>query len=140
MELTQFIQNNWALILVLLVSGAMLVWPLIQHRVSPMREVGPAQATQLINRKDAVMLDLREPAEYQGGRALRAVHIPLSQLASRGKELSKLTSKPVIAYCERGNRSRMAGSALAKLGFSEVYSLRGGLRAWKDAGLPVENG
>jgi len=44
----------------------------------------------------------------------------------------------VIAYCERGSRSRGAAGKLAKLGFSEVYTLRGGLRAWADAGLPVE--
>jgi rhodanese-related sulfurtransferase len=83
------------------------------------------------------MLDVRETQEYQGGRVLNAVHVPLSQLASRGDELKKFVSRPVIAYCERGNRSRGAASALAKLGFGQVYSLRGGLRAWTEAGLPV---
>ena len=68
----------------------------------------------------------------------RQVHIPLSQLDSRGTELAKQTARPVVAYCESGQRSRSAGGSLAKLGFADIYHLTGGFRAWKDAGLPVE--
>jgi rhodanese-related sulfurtransferase len=136
----QFLQNNWPLVLVMLVSGAMLVWPLIGSPLSTMREIGAVQATQLINRKDALILDLRETKEYQGGRLPNAMHIPLSQLASRGQELDKYTARPLIAYCGRGNRSRSAAARLTKLGFKEIYALRGGLRAWAEAGLPLEKG
>ena len=131
----QFIQNNWPLILVMITSGGMLLWPLIGHRLSKVREVGALAATQLINRQNAVLLDLRESKDYEGGHVPNAVHIPLSQLAGRAGELSKLTSRPLIAYCDRGSRS--AGSALSKLGFAEVYTLRGGVRAWVEAGLPI---
>jgi rhodanese-related sulfurtransferase len=133
-----FVQNNWLLILVLVLSGAMLVWPLIQRRLSPMKEIGNADATRLINREDALLLDVRETQEYEGGRLLNAVHIPLSQLESRAGELAKHIRRPVIAYCMSGNRSRSAGNALVRAGFTQVYSLHGGYRAWKDAGLPVE--
>lgn len=118
----------------------MLVWPLIQRRLSPVREIGALAATQLINRSDALILDVRETQEYEGGRVPNALHIPLSQLANRGQELAKFTSRPLIAYCERGNRSRTAVSTLAKLGFTEVFTLHGGLRAWTEAGLPLEKG
>jgi rhodanese-related sulfurtransferase len=134
----QFIQTNWMLVLVMIVSGAMLVWPLVGRRWSSMRDIGTAQATQLINRQNAVMLDVREPKEYEGGRVPASIQIPLSQLASRGSELAKYVGRPLIAYCDRGNRSRSAASALGKLGFTELYSLQGGLRAWADAGMPVE--
>lgn len=136
--LLTFLESNWPLVLVMVVSGAMLLWPLIQHRLSPMREVGAMQATQLINRENALMLDVRETQEYEGGRVPNAVHVPLSQLASRGPELKRFMSRPVIAYGERGNRSRSAAATLAKLGFTDVYALRGGLRAWSEAGLPIE--
>jgi rhodanese-related sulfurtransferase len=136
----KFLENNWPLILVMVVSGGMLLWPLIGRRWSTIREIGAMEATQLINRRNALMLDVREPKEYEGGRVPNAVHLPQSQLASRGHELKKMTGRPVIAYCDRGQRSRMAASALTKLGFAEVYTLRGGLRAWSDAGLPVEKG
>jgi rhodanese-related sulfurtransferase len=135
-----FLQESWYLVLVLVVSGAMLAWPLFRGRFSSVREIGALEATALINRRNAVLLDVRETQEYEGGRILNAVHLPQSQLAARGHELKKHTSRPVIAYCERGTRSQAAAGALAKLGFAEVYTLRGGMRAWSEAGLPTEKG
>ena len=136
----QFLESNWPLILILVVSGGMLVWPLFRGRFSAVRELGAFEATALINRRNAVLIDVRETKEYEGGRIPNALHLPQSQLETRGHELKKLTARPVIAYCERGQRSRTAAGALAKLGFAEVYTLRGGLRAWSEAGLPVEKG
>jgi rhodanese-related sulfurtransferase len=133
-----FIQANWLLILVMVASGAMLVWPLVQRRISPGRDVGNLEATRLINASNAVLVDVRETKEYEGGRLPNAVHIPLSQLAGRGDELARFAGRPIIAYCMSGNRSRMANAVLARLGFKDVYNLHGGYRAWKDAGLPVE--
>ena len=133
-----FIVNNWMLELIIVLSGAMLVWPLVQGRFSKLKEVGTLAATQLINRQNAVLVDVREAKEYAAGHLPNAVHVPLSELGGRGSEFAKLTSRPVIAYCERGQRSRAAGSVLAKLGFTDIYQLTGGFRAWKDAGLPVE--
>jgi rhodanese-related sulfurtransferase len=133
-----FVQSNWMLILVMIASGAMLVWPLVQRRMSPASDVGNLEATRLINTSNAVLVDVRETKEYEGGRLPSAAHIPLSQLASRGSELARLVGRPIIVYCMSGHRSRMAVSALAKLGFKDIYTLRGGYQAWKDAGLPVE--
>ena len=133
-----FLQENWILVLVAFVSGAMLVWPLVQRRLSPMKELGTLGVTHLVNTRDALLLDVRETAEYEGGRLPNAVHVPMSQIESRAAELGKHVARPVIAYCEHGNRSRMVGGALAKAGFTEIYHLNGGIRAWRDAGLPVE--
>src|SRR5262249_32988851 len=106
--LLTFLENNWPLGFGALVFGAVLILPVIQRIFGPTREVGAMQATQLINRQNALMLDLRETQEYEGGRVPNAVHVPLSQLAGRGQELKRFTSRPVIAYCERGGRSRSA--------------------------------
>jgi rhodanese-related sulfurtransferase len=133
-----FFIRNWMLILVVFVSGAMLLWPLVQRRLTPMKEIGTLNATHLINTRDALLVDVRETAEYQGGRLPNAVHVPLSQLQSRAAELARHSARPAIVYCARGNRSRAAGAALARIGFKEVYHLNGGYNAWKDAGLPVE--
>ena len=135
-----FVLNNWLLILVMITSGAMLVWPLVQRRLSPATDVGTFEATRLVNSSNATLLDLRETSELDGGRLPNAVHIPLSQLASRKDELARAASRPVIAYCASGRRSRLAAKTLAAIGFKEVYNLRGGFRAWKEAGLPVEKG
>jgi rhodanese-related sulfurtransferase len=102
-----------------------------------MKEIGTLNATHLINHQNAVLLDVRENNELQGGKLPNAVHIPLSELKARGAELAKLTKRPIVVYCARGQRARAAGAALEKQGFADIYQLNGGYRAWKDAGLPV---
>ena len=105
-----FIQNNWMLILVAFLSGAMLVWPLVQRRFSTMKDIGNLNATHLINHKDAVLLDVRETKEYEGGRLPNAVHIPLSQLDGRAAELVKSRAGRWSRTAPAGTRSRMAAA------------------------------
>src|SRR5438093_8113858 len=132
-----FIVKNWPLVLVFVVSGAMLLWPLLKRRLSTAREIGTLDATRLINSENPLVLDVREPNEFSGGRLPNAMHIPLSQLKDRGTELAKHVARPVLVYCDRGLRGGAAAAALARLGFKRVQNLRGGLRAWKAAGLPL---
>jgi rhodanese-related sulfurtransferase len=140
MSLMSFMQSstNQMLVGVMLLSGGMLVWPFVQRRLSSVKDVNNVEATQLINRRNAVLLDVREPKEFEGGRLPSAIHIPLSQLAGRVSELAKFTARPIVAYCDTGRRSRMAAGALEKAGFKEIYTLQGGIAAWKKDGLPVE--
>jgi rhodanese-related sulfurtransferase len=111
---------------------------MINNQLLWTKDIGTLEATRLINSSNAVLVDLREPKEFDGSRLPRAVHIPLSQLEGRGAELARYVGKPVVTYCLVGNRSSLANKTLARLGFTDVYNLRGGYRAWKDAGLPVE--
>jgi rhodanese-related sulfurtransferase len=133
-----FLIKNWMLVLIALLSGGMLIWPIVFRRLTGMKDIGPQQATLLANNREAVLLDVRETAEYQGGRLPRALHVPLSQLSSRIGELTKFQGRPVVVYCHRGSRSQMAGMTLKKAGHGEIYSLAGGIEAWKQAGLPIE--
>lgn len=135
--LASFVQQNVWLVVLFLVSGAMLAWPLVQRRLSSAKELGTHDATRLINDRNPVVIDVRETKEFDGAKLPNAMHIPLSQLASRAGELSALTARPVVAYCARGSRIATAARALGKLGFKEVYALRGGIAAWRAAGLPV---
>ena len=129
---------NMVLFGTVLVSGGMLVWPLIARLIRPGREVGPVEAVQLINRRDAVVLDVREAREYKAGHITNARHLPESELESRMKELDKVKAKPIIVSCARGNRSLAVANRLRKLGFAEVFSLRGGIAAWQQANMPLE--
>jgi rhodanese-related sulfurtransferase len=133
-----FLEQNWAIVLIMIVSGVMLVWPTLQRLLWPVREVSTHEATRMLNRDTALMLDVREDKAMGGARLPSAVHIPLSQLATRIGELAKWTSRPVIVYCELGKGGRAAVSLLGKNGFGDVYLLQGGFRAWKEAGLPVQ--
>jgi rhodanese-related sulfurtransferase len=76
--------------------------------------------------RDALVLDVREQKEMDGGKLPNAVHIPLSELDKRIGEIASRAGKPVVAYCARGQRSRGAGAALAKAGFKDIYNLQGG--------------
>jgi len=138
MSFMSFVEKNWPLFLAFVLSGAMLLWPLVQRRLSPVKEIGTVNVTQLINHQNALLLDVREGGEFTGGKLPNAVHIPLSQLKDRIGELAKMTSRPVVVYCGLGRRARSAGSILANAGFGSIYMLSGGLKAWKDAGLPLE--
>jgi rhodanese-related sulfurtransferase len=121
-----------------LVSGGMLVWPLVGRLMRPGNEVGPIEAVQLINRRDAVVLDVRDAAEYKSGHITNARHLPEGEVDSRMKELEKIKSKPIIVTCGRGNRSLNVANRLRKLGFAEVFSLRGGIAGWQQANMPLE--
>src|SRR4051812_24117060 len=135
--LLSFVQTNWMLLLVFIASGAMLVWPVVQRQTSSVKELGTHELTRLMNDRNPVVLDVREPKEVEGAKLPNAVHIPLSELASRATELASMTARPVVAYCGRGNRNAAAGRMLGKAGFTEIYALRGGLAAWRAAGLPL---
>ena len=135
--IVDFVTRNWPLVLVFVISGALLLWPLLSRRLTPAREIGTLDATRLLNKENPLVLDVREANEVAGGRLPNALHIPLSQLKDRGGEIAKHAARPVIVYCDRGARSGAAVAALTRLGFTRVQSLRGGMRAWKDAGLPL---
>ena len=138
MSFMAFAEKNWILFLAFFVSGAMLIWPVLQRRMSPMKEIGTVNVTQLINHQNALLLDVREANEFAGAKLPQAVHIPLSQLKDRVGELAMMSSRRVVVYCGVGRRARTAGSILANAGFGSIYMLSGGLKAWKDAGLPLE--
>jgi rhodanese-related sulfurtransferase len=131
------LQNIW-LVLLAVVSGLMLVWPLFSGRISGVKQVGPQEAVMLFNHQDALVLDVREDSEYRDGHIPKAKHIPLRQLKDRLKDLEKHKGKPIVAVCRTGSRSSHACHLLRKAGFDQVHNLAGGMVAWEQAGLPKE--
>jgi rhodanese-related sulfurtransferase len=133
-----FVTENIWLVLATLFAGYMLVWPPISRKLSGVRDVGLVEATQLINHQNAVVLDVREEGEFQGGHIPKAKHIPLGALGKRLSELEKHKGRPVVVSCRSGARSSRACGVLRKNGFEQVYNLAGGLIAWEQANMPVE--
>jgi rhodanese-related sulfurtransferase len=133
----KFITENIFLIAIAFVSGAMLVWPLVRRGAGG-PSVGTLEATMLINQKDAVVIDVREPGEFAQSHILNARNVPLGELEARIKDLERFKEKPVIVSCATGNRSGTAASILRKRGFTNVVNLAGGVAAWQQAGLPTE--
>ena len=132
----EFLKNNIMLIAVAFVSGAMLLWPYLRRGTGG-PWVGTLEATQLINREDALVLDVRDTAEYAGGHVLGAKNIPLASIEARAGEIDKHKAKPVIVLCGDGSRASKAAGILRARGFANVVNLSGGFPAWQQAGLPV---
>jgi rhodanese-related sulfurtransferase len=134
----EFVQKNIWLVMIAVASGALFIWPTIAKLFSRGREVGVAEAVQLINRKDAVIVDVREPNEFKTGRIPHARNIPVDRISERVKELEKLKTKPLLLVCQTGSRSAQACAGLLKDGFAQAVALSGGMAAWQQAGMPVE--
>ncbi|SEE28152.1 rhodanese-like domain-containing protein [Streptomyces sp. Ag109_O5-10] len=88
---------------------------------------------------DAVLVDVREPYEWQAGHAPRAVHLPLSALAAGAGLPDRAQARPLVVICRSGNRSLRAVELLVARG-SEAVDVIGGMRDWAQAGLPVVDG
>lgn len=132
-----FIKHNLILIGLALGSGAMLLWPLLQRGTSGAAGVSPNEAVLLINRENAIVLDVRNAAEFSGGHIADARNIPLAELEGRLGELARYKDKPLLVNCQGGVRSANACNVLKKGGFTKVYNLDGGVNAWMQAKLPV---
>ena len=132
----KFIIDNWYLLVVALASGSMLLWPTL--RGAGAGSLSPAQAVQLINREKAVVIDVCEAEEFAAGHVGGAKNVPLGQLEERLPSLVKNKSLPVVLVCASGARANRAVAVAKKLGYEKAEALAGGLKAWRDASMPVE--
>jgi rhodanese-related sulfurtransferase len=135
----EFIQQNMFLIAIAIVSGTMLA-VVSFRRPAGRNSLTPTQATLLINREDAQIIDVREPDEYVAGHLPESRNFPLARLEERAGELEKAKNSPVILVCQSGARSSGACKQLEKLGFTKVHNLDGGVNAWRAAGMPLKKG
>lgn len=133
----EFFKDNVFLIGLALGSGIMLLLPSFKKGAGGVPNLSTAEAVNLINRNHALVLDVREDAEFASGHIVDAKHIPLAKLAERLNELSKYKDKPILVNCQRGMRSAKACEILRKAEFKQVNNLQGGLEAWLAAKLPV---
>ena len=136
--MSDFIQKNIWLVIIAVTSGVLFIWPTIAKLFSRAREVGVAEAISMINRRDAAIVDVREPGEFRAGHIPNARNIPAGQLKERVKELEKLGGKPILVVCQSGARSAQVYGELTALGFADVAGLAGGMGAWQQANMPVE--
>jgi rhodanese-related sulfurtransferase len=100
----------------------------------------PAGLTQLVNRNNALLIDVSSIQDYEKGHVPGARHVAMSQFDPESKDLAKARELPIAIYCKSGQTSATAAKRLKKAGFSDVYTLDGGLRSWMEAQLPLVKG
>jgi rhodanese-related sulfurtransferase len=112
----------------------------ISRLISPVKAVSAAQLTELINRDDALVVDLSATGDFEKGHIAGARNVPMAQFDPENKLLAKVRDLPVVLVCRSGNVSADAAKRLVKAGFRSVHWFDGGVAAWQQAGLPLVKG
>src|SRR5690606_37102083 len=135
-RLFEFIGNNWWLV------GLWAVFLLALLRDNNQRSgktVSPSEATLMINKENALVLDIRDKKDFSAGHLANALNIPYANLATRLDELSAHKERPTILVCKSGQTVTVAGKMLREKGFNAVR-MSGGMMEWNNLNLPVVRG
>lgn len=133
----EFVINHpylWGAVIVVVV--ALAVSEALRH-FRGQRPISVAEAVQLMNTKDAVVVDTRSAADYNKSHVLNARHVPMAGIEGRAKEIAKATDRTIICYCGAGTVAPQAAAKLRKLGYTDVHALKGGINGWQADGMPV---
>lgn len=114
-----------------------LIYNELAGRLSGIRRIGPAGLTALINRDNALVIDLRPAADFDKGHISGAKNVQMSQFDPENKQLAPAKTLPVVLVCKAGESANGAAKRLLKAGFSHVSVLEGGVQAWQAADLPL---
>ncbi|MBV2208478.1 MAG: rhodanese-like domain-containing protein [Thermomonas sp.] len=139
-ELTDFLSRHLLLSLALVGITLALIGNEIAGLLSGIRRIGPAQLVALINRDDALVVDLRAINDFDKGHIAGAKNVQMSQFDPESKNLAPAKALPVVLVCNVGQTATTAAKRLRKAGFANVSVLEGGIRAWQMADLPLVKG
>ena len=131
-----FLIDNIIFIALALGSGGLLLWPMLS-RSGGNGALSPLEATQLINHRNAIVVDLRDEKDFAAGSLAGARNIPQANLKDRIGELSRFKARPLLVICATGQQSTKAITTLTEAGFAEAFSMAGGIDAWTKAALPL---
>jgi rhodanese-related sulfurtransferase len=134
-QLLDFATNHLMLFAALAVVLVLLAQNLLAG--SSKSSLQPQAATDLINRQDGVVLDVRPMTDYANGHIINSINIPANSLKTQLNRLDKYRQRPIIVACRSGAQSSAACKQLQKAGFEKVYNLHGGILAWQNANLPI---
>lgn len=140
-EIMQFAGNHTMLSVAWVVLLAAVIFTTFQSRFSKVSEITRGEAIRLINKEDAVIVDLRNRDEYRKGHIANALNLAAADIKSGNLgELSGAKNKPVIVVCTNGTTSRDPADKLNKAGFERVYVLKEGITGWSGENLPLVRG
>lgn len=137
-QIIEFVSNHYILSGIWVALFVMLIYSYISSAMSPVKELNTHEATLLINKEDAVVIDIRQPAEFKKGHIIGAKQLKQEQVNKADfKTLEKSKDKPIIVVCAMGMTAKRTALQMLKAGFAKVTVLKGGMNAWQSANLPV---
>ncbi|MGR8980151.1 MAG: rhodanese-like domain-containing protein [Gammaproteobacteria bacterium] len=135
----EFILNHYVYSLALAVVTYLLIQEFIDAAFKKFGKITPLNAVTKMNESDAIIIDVREAADFSESHIEQAINAPLSKLGDYLAKLSDHKNKPVLVACQNGTRSLSAAKLLTKEGFEQVFVINGGMQAWEeDYKLPVK--
>ena len=139
-QFSEFMGNHVSLFVMLGVVVVMLAWNIFSAAVLGGKAVSTTEVTRLMNREDAVVIDVQSTSEFANMHILGAVSAPITDLKDEVDRLkAKYATRPVILCCKIGGESPKAGKILKKAGFEKIYRLKGGILDWQNEKLPVSS-
>jgi rhodanese-related sulfurtransferase len=139
-ELLAFAGRSPMLSLALVGLTLALIYTEVARLFRPYKALRPAELTGLINRDNALVVDLSPSADFEKGHIAGSKNVAQSQFDPENKLLANARALPVVAVCRTGQASADAAKRLKKAGFEKVYWLDGGIAAWQQADLPLVKG
>lgn len=136
-RIPEFIGNHPFLVSLFIAILILLLWNIFGGAISGITQASPPDATYLMNRENALVIDVRPGTEFMAGHVLNAINIPEAELESRLQGLEEHKGRPVITCCQNGSASGRIARTLRMNGFEKVFCLKGGITAWQNAGLPI---
>ncbi|WP_292956175.1 MULTISPECIES: rhodanese-like domain-containing protein [unclassified Neptuniibacter] len=133
-QLIEFISNHPFMVAAWVLTLVMFI---LFERSKAGKAVTPAQATNLINKENAVIIDIRPKKEWDTGHITGAKHIPLADLDRKMDELIKYQQRPIIVVCNLGQAASSATRKLKAAGYEKAVRLAGGMTEWKGQSLPI---
>ncbi|WP_298440836.1 rhodanese-like domain-containing protein [uncultured Ferrimonas sp.] len=140
-EFIDFVLRNALMCGIWLALLVMVVISFVQAKMNKVATVTHAQATMLINREDAKVIDVRSQDEFRKGHIVNAIHTELAEIKNNQlAAVEKLKNSPIIVVCNAGISSSQAAKMLVQAGFDKVHNLQGGMTEWNAANLPTVRG
>lgn len=136
-QFLEFVINHWILSTLWIVLFILLIRT---EGARGGKALSPAQVTQMINKEEATVLDIRGKDEFRAGHLPDAINIPARELQKRITELDSYKDKPLILICKTGTTAGASGAVLSKAGFTNLSKLRGGILEWQGSNLPLVKG
>lgn len=138
-QLIEFIGNHPLLATAWVVLAVLIIYSYVESFFSPIQQVSTHDATRLINKEDAVVLDIRSSSDFKKGHILGATQLaPESVTSADFSKLEKFKNNPIIVVCPMGMTAKRTATQLLKAGFAKVSVLKGGMSTWQSEGLPIK--
>ena len=134
-QLLQFLSEQWLYVAGFIIVLVLLLINELHGAKKSAKKCTSAMVTQLLNKENAQLIDVRDKADFKAGHITGSQNISIADITDNAVKLEK--DRPIVVICKLGQRAQSAAMLLKKQGYSNVMVLAGGLTAWRNDGLPV---